>query len=86
MTAEYNHNDSDFVETLIKRKITEKCSLQQLLKGLTKQEEAEEYDEGEIEISYKTHKKNKKILSGEITIKLFHYGEIYQKSYLHFKN
>ncbi len=85
MNAEYIHEDSDILETILKGRIIEKCSLQELLKGIRWQEELEENVIGEIKVSYQTDKKTKQLLSGEVSISLFHDEELYQKHKVQFK-
>ena len=85
MNAEYLHDDSEIAETIIKGTINENCSLQELLKGIKWEDEPEESMGGEIEIIYKTDKKNKQMLSAEVSISLFHEKELFQKHQLNFK-
>ncbi len=77
LEANYNHEDSEYVETTINGKVTEECSLQELMKGVKFSESFEVPIEGELNLRYKTHKKTKQLAEAEISIILFNEGEVY---------
>lgn len=77
--TEYNFENPDDVEIIIKGKIVEDCSLQELLKGVKFEELPEEKVTGEIELYYTTHKETKQLKKIEANIILFHQEELYRK-------
>lgn len=82
MSAYYNHEGTEIVETFLKGNITEKCSLQELLRGIKFGDESADAVEGEIEVRYITDKKSKKMLQAEASMILKNDGEIYRKQTL----
>lgn len=77
--TEYNFENTDDVEIVIKGKIVDDCNLQELLKGVRFEELIEEKIEGELELHYTTHKETKQLKKIEASITLLHQEELYWK-------
>lgn len=79
MNAEYNHDDPEFVQTLLSGRIDDTFSLQEILRGVRFTEEPEKPADGEIEFRYRTDKKTKKMLQAEASVILNSEDELYRK-------
>lgn len=77
--TEYNYEDAEVVEIIIKGKIVENCSLHELLKGVRLEEIPEEKIAVEINLCYHIYKKTKQLFKIETNITLLHEGELYLK-------
>ncbi|WP_379968310.1 LysM peptidoglycan-binding domain-containing protein [Epilithonimonas sp. UC225_85] len=77
--CEYNFENPETVETIIKGKIAEECSLQELLKGVKFDESPEDKLKGDLELHYTTNKETKQLKNVEASIMLFHNEEFYRK-------
>jgi len=77
--TDYNFENPDNVEIIIKGKIEGDCSLQELLKGVKFEELPEDQVTGEIELHYTTSKKSKKLKKIEASIVLINQGEMYRR-------
>lgn len=82
MHAEYDHQSTEIVETLLKGKIKDTFSLQEILRGISFDEEPEELADGEIELRYITDKKTKKMLEAEASVTFRNADELYRKQTL----
>lgn len=79
MEAEYEDEDPDYIITVLKGKITEPCSLQELNRGVRFEELAEEPVSGEISLQYTTHKHHKHLSQAESSLSLWHEDALVQK-------
>ncbi|MBV6878695.1 hypothetical protein NG800_002285 [Epilithonimonas ginsengisoli] len=82
MRAEYNHEGTEVVETLLTGNIKDAFSLQEILRGISFDQESEELADGEIEIRYLTDKKTKKMLEAEASVTFRNEDELYRKQTL----
>lgn len=82
MYAEYNHEGTEVVETLLKGHIKDAFSLQEILRGISFDEDPEELAYGEIELRYVTDKKTKKMLQAEASVTFRSEDELYRKQTL----
>ncbi|MCT2560898.1 LysM peptidoglycan-binding domain-containing protein [Chryseobacterium herbae] len=79
MEIEYEDEDSDFIITVLRGKITDSCSLQELKRGIRFEEMAEEPVSGEISLQYTTHKHHKNLSRAESSLSLWHEDALIQK-------
>ncbi|MDQ0594786.1 hypothetical protein QFZ37_003155 [Chryseobacterium ginsenosidimutans] len=77
--TEHNFENPDDVEIIIKGKIEESCSLQELLKGVKFDALPEDKVTGEIELHYTTNKETKQLKKIDASIILLYREELYQK-------
>lgn len=77
--TEYNFENPENVEIIIKGEIKENCSLQELLRGLKLEEEGAETLSGDVELKYTTHKLTKQLQKVEAEVILWHEDEQYNK-------
>ncbi|WP_449388391.1 hypothetical protein [Chryseobacterium lineare] len=77
--TEYDFENFNHIEVIIKGKIVDDCSLQELLKGVRIDEFPGEKVSGEIELKYTFHKEHKQLGKIEAYIILLHEEKIYQK-------
>ncbi|MDR3025155.1 LysM domain-containing protein [Chryseobacterium sp.] len=78
--TQYDFENPDNVEIIIKGKIREDCSLQELLNGIKLEKSPEnQVTTGEIELLYTTSKTTKQLKKIEASIILLYNGERYQK-------
>ena len=82
MLAEYNHEETEVVETLLRGHIKDAFSLQEILRGKSFDQEPEELADGEIEVRYVTNKKTKKMLEAEASVTFRNDDELYRKQTL----
>ncbi len=78
----YDFENTDDVEIIIKGKIEENCSLQELLNGFKPEEESKDKINGEVEMRYFTSKKTKKLKQAGARITLFNKEELYSTHHL----
>ncbi|MGE4513479.1 MAG: hypothetical protein AB7E26_06675 [Chryseobacterium sp.] len=76
---ECNFENLNYIEIIIKGKIIEYCSLQELLKGVKIDEFPREQANGEIELKYTFHKESKQLTKVEAGIILLDKENLYQK-------
>lgn len=79
METEYEDEDPDYIITVLKGKITDSCSLQELKRGIRFEAAAEEPVSGEISLQYTTHKRHKHLSRAELSLSLWHEGTPVQK-------
>lgn len=77
--TEYDFENFNHAEVIIKGKIIDACSLQELLRGVRIDEFPGEKINGEIELKYTFHKEGKQLKRIEADIVLLHTEEIYKK-------
>lgn len=77
--TEYNFENPYDVEIIIKGKIEESCSLQELLRRMKFEELPEDKVTGEIELRYTTSKGTRQLKNIEANIILLHQEELYRK-------
>ncbi|KQR94395.1 hypothetical protein ASG01_00460 [Chryseobacterium sp. Leaf180] len=82
MSAEYDHTDSEMVQTFIRGNISDPLSLQELLRGVRFDKEPEEPADGEIDFRYTTNKFTKKMTEAEVSLVLKTDNELYSKQIL----
>ena len=82
MSANYNHEGTEIVETQLKGKIKDLFSLQEILRGQSFDDQPDELVDGEIELLYKTDKKTKKMLEAEASVTFKKDQEIFRKQTL----
>ncbi|WP_027384329.1 LysM peptidoglycan-binding domain-containing protein [Epilithonimonas caeni] len=80
--TEYNFENPYDVEIIIKGKIEESCSLQELLRRMKFEELPEDKVTGEIELRYTTSKETRQLKNIEASIILLHQEELYRKQSL----
>ncbi len=80
--TKYNFENPYDVEIIIKGKIEESCSLQELLRRMKFEELPEDKVTGEIELRYTTSKETRKLKNIEASIILLHQEELYRKQSL----
>ncbi|KMQ60086.1 hypothetical protein ACM46_17730 [Chryseobacterium angstadtii] len=79
METGYRDEDQDFIITILKGKITDSCSLQELKRGVKLGVTAEEPVSGEISFQYTTHKRSKHLSRAESSLSLWHENVQIQK-------
>lgn len=82
MSANYNHEGIEIVETQLKGTIKDLFSLQEILRGQSFDDQPDELVDGEIELLYKTDKKTKKMLKAEASVTFKKDQEIFRKQTL----
>jgi hypothetical protein len=82
MSAEYDHEGTEAVKTFLKGDIQDAFSLQEILRGVSFEEEPEELANGSIELQYLTDKKTKKMLQAEASVSFGDENEPYRKQTL----
>ncbi|WP_333852021.1 hypothetical protein [Epilithonimonas sp.] len=82
MSAKYNHEGTEIVETQLKGKIKDLFSLQEILRGQSFEDQRDELVDGEIELLYNTDKKTKKMLEAEASLTFKKDQEIFRKQTL----
>lgn len=78
MNANYDHQNDEFVATVLQGNIKDAYSLQEILRGKSFDDEAEEFADGAIELRYITDKKTKKMLRAEASVTFRNDNELYQ--------
>jgi hypothetical protein len=79
MTAGYDHEDTETVETLLKGTIEDAFSLQEILLGISFDEKSDVLADGEMEFRYITDKNTKKMLKAEASVTFKNDDELYSK-------
>lgn len=79
LDSEYESEDRDFVTTVLKGKIIDPCSLQELKRGVRFEQPAEEPISGEINLQYTTHTEDKTLSRAESSLNLWHEDILVQK-------
>ena len=79
LEAEFNHENEEFVNTIITGNVVEQCSLLELLKGIRFDEEPDEPIVGRIVLDYSTDKITKSLISANATITLWNEEDLYFK-------
>ncbi|MCJ8155752.1 LysM peptidoglycan-binding domain-containing protein [Chryseobacterium sp. SSA4.19] len=82
MSAEYNHENTETVETLLKGSIKDPFCLQEIIRGISFNEESDEPANSQVELWYLTDKKTKKMLEAEASVSLWNDNELYRKQTL----
>lgn len=82
MSAKYNHEGEQVVETLLNGTLQETFSLQEILRGISFDKESEELADGEIELRYITDKKSKKMIEAAASVTFRNDDELYRKQTL----
>jgi len=82
MSAEYDHTDSETAKTFIKGNISDRLSLQELLRGVRFETDPEVPAEGEIQFRYITSKTTKKMSEAEVSLILKTDDKVYIKQTL----
>ncbi len=82
MSASYNHDSTEIIETILKGSIRDNISLQEILRGNRFSEISEETVDGEIELNYLTDKKTKKMLQAKVSVIFWNDNELYRKQTL----
>lgn len=82
MSANYNHEGTEIVETQLKGRIKDLFSLQEILRGHSFDDQPDDLVDGEIELLYKTDKKTKKMLEAEASLTFKKDQEIFRKQTL----
>ena len=77
--AEYNHEDNEFIETIIHGNMQDIYSVQELLRGIKFKEKVDNPASVEIELRYKTHKVTRRFSKGEASVTIWHEEEIYSR-------
>ena len=79
MSANYNHEGTEIVETQLKGIIKDLFSLQEILRGQPFDDQPNELVDGEIELCYKTDKKTKRMYEAEASVTFRKDQEIFRK-------
>ncbi len=79
MNVEYNHEDPEFVQTLLLGQVTDSFSLQEILRGKSIDDPSQNPADGQIAFRYMTDKKTKKMLQAEASVILNNEDELYRK-------
>lgn len=82
MSAYYNHEGTETVETKLKGKIKDLFSLQEILRGKSFDDQPDELVDGELELLYKTDKETKKMQEAEASVKFKENQQILRKQTL----
>jgi len=82
MSAKYNHEGTEIVETQLNGTIKDMFSLQEILRGQSFDDQTNELADGEIELFYRTDKKSKKMLKAEASLIFRKDQEIFRKQTL----
>jgi len=82
MSAKYNHEGTEIVETQLNGTIKDMFSLQEILRGQSFDDQTNELADGEIELFYRTDKKSKKMLEAEASLIFRKDQEIFRKQTL----
>lgn len=82
MSAKYNHEGTEIVQTQLKGIIKDLFSLQEILRGQSFDDKPDELVDGEIELSYKTDKKTKRMYEAEASVTFRKDQEIFRKQTL----
>lgn len=72
INIEQENKDDHSVLTILKGKITELCTSQEIMRGIKLQEPASEPAQGNIILEYTTHTKNKNLLQAKASVLLSH--------------
>jgi len=79
MSAEYDHKETETVETVLRGTINDSYSLQEILRRKSFDNNSKEVADGGIEILYSTDKKTKQMLEAEAFITFKNDDELYSK-------
>ncbi|MFC4163053.1 hypothetical protein ACFOWU_05265 [Epilithonimonas zeae] len=82
MSAKYNHEGTEIVETKLSGTIKDMFGLQEILRGQSFDNQSEELADGEIELLYRTDKKTKRMLEAEASVTFRKDQEIFRKQTL----
>ncbi|UQB69200.1 LysM peptidoglycan-binding domain-containing protein [Epilithonimonas zeae] len=82
MSANYNHEGTEIVETKLNGTIKDMFSLQEILRGQSFDNQNEELADGEIDLLYRTDKKTKRMLEAEASVTFRKDQEIFRKQTL----
>ena len=82
MSAYYNHEGTEIVETKLKGKIKDLFSLQEILRGKSFDDQPDVLVDGELELLYKTDKETKKMQEAETSVKFKENQQILRKQTL----
>lgn len=82
MNAEYNHEDPEFVQTLLLGQINDTYSLQEILRGKSIEDLSQNIADGQIAFRYITDKKTKTLNHADASVKFMNDGEFYRQQTL----
>lgn len=82
MNAEYNHEDPEFVQTLLLGQINDTFSLQEILRGKSIEDPSQNIADGQIAFRYITDKKTKTLNHADASVKFMNDDEFYRQQTL----
>lgn len=82
MNAEYNHEDPEFVQTLLLGQINDTFSLQEILRGKSIEDPSQNIADGQIAFWYITDKKTKTLNHADASVKFMNDDEFYRQQTL----
>lgn len=82
MNVEYNHEDPEFVQTLLLGQINDTFSLQEILRGKSIDDPSQNLADGQIAFRYITDKKTKTLNHADASVKFMNDDELYRQQTL----
>lgn len=82
MNAAYNHEDPEFVQTLLLGQINDTFSLQEILRGKSIDDPSQNRADGQVAFRYITDKKTKTLNHADASVKLMNDDEFYRQQTL----
>lgn len=82
MNAEYNHEDPEFVQTLLLGQVNDTFSLQEILRGKSIEDPSQNIADGQIAFRYITDKKTKTLNHADASVKFMNDDEFYRQQTL----
>ncbi|MBP1165167.1 hypothetical protein JOE44_002051 [Chryseobacterium sp. PvR013] len=82
INTDQENEDEDSVLTILKGKIIELCTSQEIMRGIKLQKQASEPASGTIILEYITHKKNKNLLQAKASVALNHEEELIHQHHI----
>lgn len=82
MNAAYNHEDPEFVQTLLLGRINDTFSLQEILRGKSIEGSSQNLADGQVAFRYITDKKTKTLNHADASVKFINDDELYRQQTL----
>jgi hypothetical protein len=82
MNVEYNHEDPEFVQTLMLGHINDTFSLQEILRGKSIDDRSQDHADGQIAFRYITDKKTKTLNHADASVKFMNDHQLYRQQTL----
>lgn len=82
MNVEYNHEDPEFVQTLLLGHINDTFSLQEILRGKSIDDRSQDHADGQIAFRYITDKKTKTLNHADASVKFMNDHQFYRQQTL----